>query len=138
MPVTLKLVTVADLENPTVGDLQLVNGSYVVIGDTPTTFRDAVAQTVRNRICFIKGEWFLDAFEGTPYFEQIWVSNPDLSLIRAIFRKVIAGTEGIASVEEVTLALNRETRELTVSFIATMVDGDTLNSKDFEPMVVRL
>lgn len=137
MPVTFKLTTVADLDNPIVGDIHLQNGSYVIIGDTPETFAEAVAQTIRNRLAFIKGEWFLDKREGTPYFEQIWVENPDLSLIRSIFKSVIGETEGVASVDKVELSLNRSTRELTTDFIAKLVDGQTLDSRDFAPFIMR-
>lgn len=138
MPVTLKLVTSVDPDNPVEGDIYLQNGSYVVIGDTPETFAEAVAQTIRNRLLFIKGEWFLDTTEGVPYFDDIWVVNPDLSLIRAIFKKVIRETDGVADVIDLDLALDRETRELTVNFEARLVDGTTLVSKDFAPFVVRM
>lgn len=136
MPVCLKLTDTATAENPVVGDLYLRNGSYVVIGDTAATFPEAVAQTYRNSVAFFKGEWFLDTREGTPYHEQILVENPDISLIREIFKSILGLTEGVASVERMELTRLPD-RLLDVQYAAQLVDGQTLDSRDFTPLIVR-
>ncbi len=134
-----KLTAVADVENPVVHDLFLKNGSFVLIGDTPETFKEAVAQNIKQRLLFFKGEWFLDRNEGVPWFEDILVLNVDLGLVRTIFKQVITGTDGVASVQDMTLALDRAARALSVSFIAILTDGSKLVSGEVPgPFVVTL
>jgi hypothetical protein len=136
MPVSLRLTSTVDADNPVEGDFHLVNGSYEVIGDTAETFKDAVAQKIQNRLLFFKGEYFLDQREGTPWFESILVKSPDLGAIRSILRDVIAGTDGVAGVERVELDFNRSARTLAISFAAQLTDG-TLLEQDLPFIVER-
>lgn len=138
---TLKLTTVATAENPIVGDLYLdpATGSYVVIGDTADTFAEAVAQGIRNRILFFKGEWFLDTREGVPWIQRILGHSPDLGAVRSILRNVIEGTEGVAGVTSIDLELDHSNRKLAVAFVADLEDGTTLDSSDTPtPFIVSL
>lgn len=107
-------------------DLRLdeVNGAkYVVL----VTGADAIAQRLAIRFKFWLGEWFLDTRQGVPYIERILVANPDLSLIRTIFRKVIVTTPGVKKVDDLEMTIDKSARRLVVSsFRATLVDGSTL------------
>lgn len=91
------------------------------------TGADMIAQRIGIRFKFWLGEWFLDTREGVPYIEQVLVANPDLSLIRALFRRVITSTPGVKRVESLDLSFDRAARTLVVgSFRATLIDGSTL------------
>lgn len=136
VPVTFKLTGTATVENPNIGDIHLENGTPVLIGDDNTTYADSVNQQFRNRATFFKGEWFLDQGEGTPWFEDILVENADLGLIRSIFRKILLGTDGVASVDQ--FDMTRSGRSLTIEYTAKLVNRTELNSKDFEPFILRI
>ena len=100
---------------------------HLVTGD------DSIVQKMMIRFRFGLGEWFLDVRLGIPYFEEILIKAPDLSIIRLLFQEVILTTPGISSIVELNLDLNRTTRVMSVSFIANKSDGTTLtlNRKEF-------
>jgi hypothetical protein len=127
---SFKLTDVIDLDNPVVGDIHITDNEITLATDD-----EEIVQELRTRLQFFKGEWFLDRRQGVPYFEEILVKRPNLPVIRAIFRDVIVGTNGIASVE--TLDLTRETgRSWLLDFTAKKTDGGTLESNDWPPFIV--
>jgi hypothetical protein len=113
--------------DPLTGDILLTAaGDYEVIEG-----RDAIAQHVRIRLQHFLGEWFLDEREGVPYFERILVANPDLVAIREAYRRTIAETPGIASVRDIGLDFDRQTRTLRVTGSAVTTDGATITAEEF-------
>jgi hypothetical protein len=130
--VELSLVSVVDADNPVEGDLRLVGGDLVWTTDLSTE----VAQRLRVRFRFFQGEWFLNRREGTPWFQQILTKNPAEETVRAVFTKVILGTEGIKTLEILTLTEDTSARTLSVDFLARLQDGTTFQSKDFPPFIM--
>lgn len=105
------------------GDIALVAGQIVfVFGD------QAVKQHVRNRLLFVRGEWYVDRRLGVPYYQNILIKNPDLDALRALFRRVIVETPGVASCETLQLDLS-PARVATVSFAGRLDSGGTLEYK---------
>lgn len=96
---------------------------------------DAVIQRIRVRFKFFRSEWFLDTRQGIPYREQIFIKNPNPVVISFIFRRVLLSTPGVASVTSFTASLDSETRKLTATFEAKLVDGTVLRAVD-EPFIV--
>ena len=136
----LKLTSNVTIENPVDGDLELVDAQIVLFGDPADVdeFRAAVAQDLRTRLNFFKGEWFLDQFEGVPYFENILVKAPDPDVIKSIFRGVILSTPHIVSVDNLVLLIDATTREASLEFVANTDDGSVIISADFKPFIVSL
>jgi hypothetical protein len=101
----IKLTTAGDW-SVVAGDLELVSGA------------DAIVQSVRIRLQFFKGEWFLDWNAGIPYFQSVFakISNPQL--LQDIFRKAILETVGINAIQNLTLTIDGASRGLAVSFQA--------------------
>jgi hypothetical protein len=89
------------------GDLQLARGLV------------AIAQSAKIRLRFFKGEWKFEESRGIPYHQSVFVTNPNLPRIRALFRECLKNTVGIKTVEEVKLDFNRQTRRATGSAIAS-------------------
>lgn len=117
----------ANLELDNDGDLLVTNNALTIIeGDA------AISQHLSVRLQFFKGEWVMDVRLGIPYYEYVLVKNPDLSLVRSIFRKAILDTPGIDTLEEFTLSYDNPSRTLGLSFTAKKTDGDLLDySKEF-------
>jgi hypothetical protein len=84
------------------------------------------------------GEWFLDPTQGVPYFRYVFVHNPDLQQIETIFRKVIAGTPGVASVDTFSLVFDRPNRTIYPSFAGRLTSGIKFTSADFGPFIINL
>jgi hypothetical protein len=116
--------------DPLTGDMALdTTGDAVTV-----TARDAIVQHVRVRLQFVLGEWHLNTLEGIPFFEQIWVIDPDFAAIEEIFRRTIAETPGIASVRTLRLAHDAETRTLSIAECnAVTTDGELITPDDFRP-----
>lgn len=95
------------------GDLAVVTGS------------DAVKQHIAQRLRFVRGEWFMDITRGVPYFFDILGQKaPDLSNLSAVMKDAILGTPGVTGLSSFGLSLDRQTRELTLTFVATSDDGE--------------
>lgn len=130
----LKVAMNVDANNPHIGDLYL-NDAGTLAYSVDATAED-VAQILRSRILFFKGEWFLDQREGVPYFEEILTKNPSLEVIRSIYRGVISKTPGVLAVVSLTLLPDYPNRVLTVSF-SVIYDGVN-GAIDVPPFLVEL
>lgn len=100
------------------GDLAVDGGDFVIYSDL-----EFIRQTIACRLKFGKGEWFLSLNEGVPYYTHILVKSPDLSVIRALYRRIIMSVEGVLSVPVLTLSLDRASRTLSVAFQAKCRSG---------------
>lgn len=89
------------------GDLERVNGRFVRV--------DSTAQRLQTRLRILLGEWWLDRNAGVPYLEQI-VGRGSIAHVRQILRERILATEGVTTLDELQLRLDRATRVLTVTF----------------------
>ena len=116
------------------GQLDLTNGLRLT-----TTLEQFVAARVAQRLRWVKGEWFLDTRQGTPGFEYILVSRPDLALITTIIRRVILGTPYVASVEGLVATFARAARTLNVK-VGKIVTTDGTEVVDFAntPLILDL
>jgi hypothetical protein len=130
----IQLATAIDAENPDVGDIALDNGQIYL---TPSEAA-ATLQRIQIKFNFFQGEWFLDRRQGTPWYQRILIKGSNERVNRSIFRQIVEGDPGIASVVSLRYSLNRTTRALTVSFVAIMTNGETLRSDDFGPFIINV
>lgn len=102
-----------------VGDLALKKGSPYFI-DGPEYTR----QKLSARFKFFLGEWFLNLLEGVPYYRDVFVHNPDLDVIKSLFKRVILTCPGIIGLKSYSMTFDREKRRSAFSFKAICADGD--------------
>lgn len=95
------------------GDLAIEGGRFVLIGGL-----EAVAQNVAQRLRLFQGEWPFDTSAGFPYYQRVFVKNPNLPAIRALVRQAILATPGIREVTELMLTLDARTRIATGTYSA--------------------
>ena len=76
------------------------------------------AQLVKNKLLTVLGEWKADPSLGLPWFSDIMIKNPDLSLVEGLILSCIKGTPHVLDVLSIALSLDKETRILTVTFEA--------------------
>lgn len=93
------------------------------------TGSDAIAQHLKIRLRLFKGEWFLDTRVGIPYYQSILLKNPNLAVVRNIFRRAIVTTPGVESLDRIDLDLDAATRVLSLAFSAKLEGEDV--SRDF-------
>ena len=98
---------------------------------------DSTALKLRNRMLFFQGEWFLDTRLGVPYRKFVFLKNPQIALVKQMFRKVIEGTPGIA--ELLRLDLTSDKRVLRVDFAARTEDGFVISGSGLDsPFIVEV
>lgn len=115
------------------GDIALVDGSYVIDKGVHYTRTRLAA-----RLQFFLGEYFLDRRLGVPYFRYVFVRNPNLDLIRLLYRRVITTCPGIVSLNKLELNYQPRARKLGVSFHATAEDGNIIVEPGDEQFIISL
>lgn len=100
------------------GDMVIGHGEADYLKDTP----ECVAQAVVTRLRLLRGEWFLDLTEGTPYAPAILGKHTRATYDFAIRQRVLE-TEGVTDIEEYESMFDGETRRLTVNIRINTVYG---------------
>jgi hypothetical protein len=105
--------------NPASGtykDFLLVDNDLILTSDAQEGGNNPVEQDVLQRISMFLGEWFMDNTQGTPWFQQILVKNPNQSDIDAIFQNIILGTPGVMQLTSYSFTPNLSARTLAIKF----------------------
>ena len=100
------------------GDLVIENGHFVIARGVQYT-----RQQIAIRFKFFLGEWFLDQREGIPYYRDVFVWNPNLDVIRSLFRRVLVRTPGVVAVPKFEIQYDSGTRTLRFNFEALCTEG---------------
>jgi hypothetical protein len=103
------------------GDLDVRNGKLVLL-----TGAEYARQKMAARFRFFLGEWFLDRREGVPYAQYVFVKNPNIDIIRSIFRRVAMSVEGVVALPNFDVIFTESTRTLAFNFTATFDTGLSL------------
>jgi hypothetical protein len=111
--------------DPETGDLDITELGQ---GRLTGTLLEEVGQRLRTKLQHFLGEWFLDQNLGLPYYRDVLVRNPNLSVIKALFQDVISSDRGVEQLTLLDLALDSETRVLSVSFEAVLNSSELLSS----------
>ena len=90
-----------DLDISPLGDISLV---------------DSVRQAVIIRLKWIAGEWRLGPDFGFPWFEEVFVKNPNIPKIQSLIRSEILKVEGVTSAQILSTSYDRARRSLAVKF----------------------
>lgn len=89
------------------GDMQFGRGQQDL-----TYGSDAVAQAIKTRLLLLKGEWWEDAEDGLPLFQQILDtpnSTQNLNVVDSIIKQRILGTPNVLSIQEYTSSYDNRT-----------------------------
>lgn len=104
-------------------DFKVVENDLILTADAETGGNNPVEQDILQRISMFLGEWFMDNTQGTPWFQQILVKNPDQANIDGIFRNIILGTPGVLSLTSYSFSPDTSARTLAVRFNALTASG---------------
>jgi hypothetical protein len=113
------------------GDLKLTNGTTETISGPAE-----IKQRLAARFKFFLGEWFLDTRQGVPYYRDVLVKNPNLTVIRQLFLRITTTTPGVQSVPKFELFYDALKRRLSFAFHAIVEGGTvTVTEKDRDFLV---
>jgi hypothetical protein len=141
---SLRLVVTATAQNPNVGDLYLdEDGQLDWLGgdiSDQESYARMVSQRVRSRIMLIRGEWYLDQREGTPWIESILVKGVTVERVRRVITDVVTGTPGVQSLVGMDISIDNTTRAATIErleIVAEMNQVVTVAALD-RPIIVEI
>ena len=75
-------------------------------------------QLVKNRLLTVLGEWKANPSLGLPWFSDIMIKAPDLSLVEGLILNCIKETPHVLDVLSINLQLDKDNRILNVTFEA--------------------
>jgi len=99
------------------GDILIEQNKFSIVSGP-----DEIVQNLRQNIRTFFGEWFLNQSLGVPYFQDIFIKNPNPISIEAAFKNVILGTIGVRELIDFDLNLDSAQRELSYTFSALIYD----------------
>lgn len=99
------------------GDLQLTKGTQ------------AIAQRLKIRLQFFRGEWFLDDKPGVPWFQSILKKQVSPLSVATIFREEILATPGVSDVQVTLARFDTAARLYSLSFSAVADTGALLRGE---------
>jgi hypothetical protein len=143
----LKLTRESEVDgtNPKAHDLYLDEHQQLVWFGLDITdeqdYAEAIGQTIKCRLMMIRGEWYLDQNQGTPWIERIWVigSNKEERL-KAVFSAVIEGTPGVRRLTRITVeSFDPALRQAEITWEVVVETGQRISSEELDqPFLVGL
>lgn len=88
------------------------------VGDISLT--ESVRQAALIRLRWIYDEWRLGPELGFPWFEEVFVKNPNTVKIRSLIRDEIMRVEGVTAAEVTSVNYDRAKRTATFAFICSV------------------
>lgn len=110
-----------DLKLDASGDLEISPA-----GDVSVT--ESIVQAVRIRLLWFFDEWRLGPTLGFPYFENMFVKNPNETKLKHLLRETVMSVEGVTEVKEISLQQDRKTRQTAISIVFS-TDEDTFREE---------
>jgi tRNA U54 and U55 pseudouridine synthase Pus10 len=114
--------------------MSLTKGQLVLV----TNEADQAAIEISNKLAFVLGEYFLDTRQGVPYQVLVWKKNPDLLLVKQMFRQVFLSVQTVSEVLSLDATLDKRTRELSFSFRVRSTDGRVVTGGSGRPFIVEV
>lgn len=118
-------------QTPT-GDLDISTGNLVV----STDLNQCTAWKLSNLFGMFKGEWFRDQRVGVPYFQYVFVNNPSLNLIGALFKRVCMFAPGVLAVTDMALTFIGTQRKLNAQIAVKTKAGAILTGGVGQPFII--
>lgn len=92
-----------------------------------TNDQNSVAQKVKQTLLFFKGEWFLNANLGIPYYEEILGQKNSRESVIAVLVSHIKQVEGVKEVASFELEEDREQRTVKIKLTITDNENNQVN-----------
>ena len=104
-------------------DIQLVNFNFTFTG----TVAKYVQQKLKIRLAIFRGEWYLNNQVGLPYFEDIFVKDPNLVFIEDLYKSQISSVDGVKEITSFELLADSQTRDFFVNFTVRVSTGEEVS-----------
>lgn len=106
------------------------NGDLVVSDLGDLSLVDSIKQAVTVRLRWIYHEWKFAPEYGLPWFEEIFVKNPDVLRIKSIVRNEIVKVAGVNDARVTSVSYDAAARK--ASFAYSIFVGETEYREELE------
>lgn len=103
-------------------DIFLNDGDLYIGENGDITLTNSVRQAARVRLQWFLAEWRLGPTLGLPYFEEVFIKNPNTQRIKNMITNTLFEIDNVDDVRDVDVKINSETRTGSISF--TLIAGD--------------
>lgn len=107
--------------DPLTNDLVFADFDFALVDDTRQ-----IMQNLAIRLRFVLGEWYLDITQGIPYYEEIFIKNPNQIQIESVLKQEIVQTRGILELTSFDSSFDKRRRIYSVKFSARSISGEEL------------
>ena len=98
-------------------DILLDKSGDIAIGETADiSLTHSIRQEVKILLRWFFAEWRFAPDLGFPYFEDVFVKNPDTSAIARIVRTEGAKADGVKEIRDVRVTVDSKTRSAVIKF----------------------
>ena len=91
---------------------------------------EAVRQRVLQRLAFVRGEWFLAAEAGVPYYEEIFNQPHHEGLAAQVIAQELVRLPYVQGVQVLQSSINTRTRRLHLEFEVNTDFGTIIVDRD--------
>lgn len=102
------------------GDLHF-KGADIVLANS-------VQQKIRIRLRWLFQEWRWDDEAGIPYFECLFIKNPDLEQVKEMVEEQIFNVDEVTEINDVSIEIDSKSRRATIRYEA-VTDGGTFRGE---------
>jgi len=97
-------------------DILLDSGGDLKISESgDITLTESIRQAVLIRLRWFFAEWRFAPDFGVPWFEEVFVKNPNDVRVRQIIREECMKVDGVTDARSITLTVDTVTREATIN-----------------------
>lgn len=104
-------------------DIQMTRSGDIALSRYDILTTDSIEQAIVIKLRWFFAEWVYDTSLGVDWLGKVLVKNPNSLLIRRMIEDTIMSVDGVLSVEDLTLSVDKSTRIGTISFKVHTVDG---------------
>lgn len=104
-------------------DIQMTRSGDIAIFRYDIMTTDSIEQAIVIKLRWFFGEWVYNTSLGVDWFGKVLIKNPNSLLIKRMIEDTILSVDGVKSVEDLTLSVDKSTRIGTISFKVHTIDG---------------
>lgn len=93
------------------------NGDLLIDKNGDIVLDNSVRQKIRIRLLWFLGEWRWNKEYGLPYFDELFVKNPDTDAFEREIRDVLMKIDEVSGVDKVQITGDSKTRIGTISVV---------------------
>ena len=77
---------------------------------------EAIAQTIRNRLLLLQGEWFMATEQGMPWFTELTGRSVSYEKVRSYVTTTVLKTWGVEELISIDIAKTSRDRKMLIQF----------------------